>query len=148
MFPSSERFWLLGRKHHFTQQYELTLRKVSFASPICSNPLSVLKNIFKKMVKNLSFCFLQIDGSIPKNGNSYQVISTKALGEIDKSKVNFSLNFTSFIRSSSIGSLDLETPTKEDEESGIRLDRFFASLLMAIFFRPPVLLCSFIFSSY
>lgn len=28
VYPSSERFWLLGRKHHFTQQFELTLRKV------------------------------------------------------------------------------------------------------------------------
>ncbi|ODN05350.1 Rab GTPase-activating protein 1 [Orchesella cincta] len=85
VYPSTERFWMLGRKYHFTQQFEITLKK--------------------------------IDANTPKNGNSYQVNSTRALGEVDKSKVNFNLNFTSFIRSSSIGSLDLDTPTKEDEES-------------------------------
>ncbi|CAL8143642.1 unnamed protein product [Orchesella dallaii] len=85
IYPSTERFWMLGRKYHFTQQFEITLKK--------------------------------IDANTPKNGNSYQVISTRALGEVDKSKVNFNLNFTSFIRSSSIGSLDLDTPTKDDEES-------------------------------
>lgn len=61
-----------------------------------------------------------MESNNPKTGNAYQVISTRALGEIDKSKVNFSLNFTSFIRSSSIGSLDLDTPSKDDDESGIK----------------------------
>lgn len=38
------------------------------------------------------------------------------MGEVEKSKLNLNLNFTSFIRSSSIGSIELETPTSKDEE--------------------------------
>jgi hypothetical protein len=54
-----------------------------------------------------------------KGGSSfYEMLACKPLGEVDKNKINFNLNFTSFIRSTSIGSLELETPTKEEDDSG------------------------------
>jgi len=79
VYPTAERFWMIGRKHHVTQQFELSVKRLE--------------------------------------GAKGEVVGLRHLGEIDKNKLNFNLNFTSFIRSSSIGSLELETPTKDEEES-------------------------------
>ncbi len=67
------------------------------------------------------FTFVEVEGTKPGEP-LYQVISNTPLGEVDRtSKGNFNLNFTSFIRSASINSIDLETPSKEEEETGTYL---------------------------
>ncbi|XP_021949765.1 rab GTPase-activating protein 1-like isoform X2 [Folsomia candida] len=81
VYPPTEKFWVLSRKHHVTQQFQLTLERVQDST---------------KLV--------------------YKVKNCTAMGEVEKSKLNLNLNFTSFIRSSSIGSIELETPTSKDEE--------------------------------
>jgi hypothetical protein len=64
------------------------------------------------------FTLVEVEGTKPGEP-LYQVISNTPLGEVDRtSKGNFNLNFTSFIRSASINSIDLETPSKEEEETG------------------------------
>jgi hypothetical protein len=87
IYAPTERFWILTRKHHVTQQFGLTLQAVQAVQS-------------------------------STKGSVYKVIDCLTMGEVDKSKLNFNLNFTSFIRSSSIGSIEIETPNKDDDDSG------------------------------
>jgi len=63
----------------------------------------------------ISFIFvLQIEGT--KSGEVlYKLLSNTPEGEVDRNRTNFNLNFTSFIRSTSINSIDQETTPKEEE---------------------------------
>ena len=63
--------------------------------------------------------FEQVDNG-GNNEAKFKVLDITPLGEVDKNKTTLSLNFTSFIRSSSLGSLEIDTPSRDDDDdSGI-----------------------------
>ena len=128
---------MIGRKHHFTQQFALSLKRVnytvyflfvheyhalllfiSFHCNFCNRECIFLVHLTKYIV----FDKKKVEEATP-GASTYKVLRITPLGEVDKNKSNFNLNFTSFIRSGSMGSeLELDTPNKEDEdESGMHI---------------------------
>lgn len=62
--------------------------------------------------------YLNLKATDSGSGECFEVLSIETSGELDRSRLNLSLNLASFIMSPSINSVEISTP-KEDETSGI-----------------------------
>lgn len=64
--------------------------------------------------------YLNLKATEAGSGESYEVLSIETSGELDRNRLNLTLNLASLIRSPSITSVETLTP-KDDETSGMRL---------------------------